>query len=36
MRVTHYLRAAGFTTVSIVSGGIAAWADEIDPSLARY
>jgi adenylyltransferase/sulfurtransferase len=36
MRVTHYLRAAGFTTVSNVSGGIAAWADEIDPSLARY
>ncbi len=36
MRVTQYLRAQGFGTVSNVAGGIAAWADEIDPSLARY
>jgi adenylyltransferase/sulfurtransferase len=36
MRVTQYLRAQGFTSVSNVAGGIAAWAEEIDPSLARY
>jgi molybdopterin/thiamine biosynthesis adenylyltransferase/rhodanese-related sulfurtransferase len=36
LRVTQYLRAQGFATVSNVAGGIAAWADEIDPSLARY
>ena len=36
LRVTQYLRAQGFTRVSNVSGGIAAWADEIDPTLARY
>lgn len=35
-RVTEYLRAQGFTAVSNVSGGIDAWAGEIDPGMARY
>lgn len=36
LRVTQYLRAQGFTAVSNITGGIDAWATEIDPSLARY
>jgi adenylyltransferase/sulfurtransferase len=36
LRVTHYLRANGFTEVSNVAGGIEAWAEQIDPTLARY
>ena len=36
LRVTQFLRANGFTQVSNVAGGIDAWADQIDPSLARY
>jgi len=36
MRVTQFLRANGFTAVSNVAGGITAWAEQIDPSLARY
>lgn len=35
-RVTEFLRAQGFTAATNIAGGIAAWADEIDPSLARY
>lgn len=35
-RVTEYLRAHGFAAVSNIAGGIAAWAEEIDPSLPRY
>jgi len=30
------LKAAGFTNVSNVAGGILAWADRIDPSVAKY
>jgi len=36
LRVTQYLRAQGFTQVSNVAGGIDAWAESIDPALARY
>jgi molybdopterin/thiamine biosynthesis adenylyltransferase/rhodanese-related sulfurtransferase len=36
MRVTEYLRAHGYPAVSNVGGGIAAWADKIDPAMARY
>ena len=36
LRVTQYLRANGFTQVTNVAGGIDAWADKIDPKLARY
>lgn len=32
----EYFRAHGFATVYNVVGGIAAWADEVDPSLPRY
>src|SRR5690606_23247049 len=35
-RVTDYLRDQGFTAVSNISGGINAWAEEIDPTMARY
>ena len=34
--VTEYLRSHGFTAVSNVTGGIAAWADSIEPSMQRY
>ena len=30
------LRNAGFTNVSNLSGGILAWADKIDPTMAKY
>jgi len=36
MRVTQFLRANGFTQISNVTGGIDAWAEQIDPTLARY
>jgi len=36
LRVTQFLRANGFAQVSNVAGGIEAWAEQIDPSLARY
>jgi adenylyltransferase/sulfurtransferase len=36
LRVTEFLRAQGFTTVSNVAGGIDAWAHEIDPAMPRY
>ncbi len=36
MRVTEFLRAQGFNAVSNVGGGIAAWTDQIDPTLQRY
>lgn len=35
-RVAEYLRAQGFRRVSNVAGGIAAWAEQIDPSLRQY
>ena len=36
LRVTQFLRANGFVRVSNVAGGINAWAEQIDPNLARY
>ena len=36
LRVTRFLRANGFPRAVNVAGGITAWADQIDPSLARY
>ncbi len=36
LRVTQFLRANGFVSVSNVAGGIEAWAEQIDPTLARY
>jgi adenylyltransferase/sulfurtransferase len=35
-RVTQFLRDQGFTAVSNIAGGIEAWAEEIDPTMARY
>jgi adenylyltransferase/sulfurtransferase len=35
-RVTDFLRAQGLPAVTNIAGGIDAWAQEIDPSLARY
>ena len=34
--VTRFLRANGFPQASNVAGGIDAWAEQIDPALARY
>jgi len=34
--VTKFLRSHGLAAVSNISGGIAAWADQVDPTLARY
>ena len=34
--VTQFLRAQGFPAVSNITGGIEAWAEEIDPAMARY
>jgi adenylyltransferase/sulfurtransferase len=36
VRVTQFLRANGFSNVTNVAGGIDAWAEQIDPTLARY
>jgi sulfur-carrier protein adenylyltransferase/sulfurtransferase len=36
LRVTEFLRAQGFAGVSNISGGIDAWAVEIEPGMARY
>jgi adenylyltransferase/sulfurtransferase len=36
MRVTQFLRAQGYTAVSNIAGGINAWAEQIEPALARY
>ncbi|SDS40601.1 rhodanese-like domain-containing protein [Opitutus sp. GAS368] len=36
LRVTQFLRANGFAQVTNVAGGIDAWAEQIDPGLARY
>jgi rhodanese-related sulfurtransferase len=35
-RVTEFLRGRGFTAVSNISGGIDAWAEEIEPGMRRY
>ncbi|MEC9093654.1 MAG: rhodanese-like domain-containing protein [Planctomycetota bacterium] len=36
LRVTHWLRANGFSEAQNMTGGIETWALEIDPSLPRY
>jgi rhodanese-related sulfurtransferase len=35
-QVAEYLHSEGLTRVRNLSGGIAAWADEVDPSMAQY
>lgn len=32
----RYLESAGFGDVINLSGGVAAWADEVDPAMPRY
>ncbi|MDP1928685.1 MAG: hypothetical protein Q8K62_09275 [Thiobacillus sp.] len=32
----RYLETVGFDNVINLSGGVAAWADEVDPSMPRY
>jgi rhodanese-related sulfurtransferase len=36
LRVASYLAQNGFTKVANISGGIAAWADELDTTIAQY
>ena len=36
MQVTEYLRANGYASASNIAGGTEAWAEYVDPSLARY
>ncbi len=36
MQVTQWLREQGFDRVQSMAGGIAAWSDEIDPSVPTY
>ena len=36
MQVTNYLRGHGYGMTSNITGGIMAWADQIDPSMTRY
>lgn len=36
LSAVHWLKSRGFTHVKSLSGGIHAWAEEVDPSLPRY
>ncbi len=36
MNVTQYLRANGYSAVTNIAGGIAAWADQLEPAMQRY
>jgi rhodanese-related sulfurtransferase len=36
LRVTQFLRANGFEQVTNIAGGIDAWAEQVEPGLARY
>ena len=35
-RVAAFLAAQGFEHVVNIAGGVAAWSDELDPTVARY
>jgi len=35
-QVAEYLHREGLTRVSNLSGGIAAWAEQVDPTMAHY
>ena len=36
VRAAGILQAAGFAQLRVLDGGIDAWADRVDPTLARY
>ena len=36
LQVALFLERNGFASVSNLSGGVAAWADDVDPSMPRY
>jgi rhodanese-related sulfurtransferase len=36
LQVAQYLESLGFTSVYNLSGGIAAWADQVEPAMPRY
>ena len=36
MQVAAFLRSRGYNHVANIAGGIHAWSDELDPSIARY
>ncbi|HEY5894564.1 MAG TPA: molybdopterin-synthase adenylyltransferase MoeB [Chthoniobacterales bacterium] len=36
VKALHVLESAGFGKLSNLTGGITAWADEVDPSVAKY
>ncbi len=36
MQVANFLKNRGFQHVANITGGIQAWANELDPSIARY
>lgn len=36
MHVANYLAQNGFTAVVNLQGGIQAWAEQVDPSMAQY
>lgn len=36
MQVAMFLERQGFSAVFNLVGGVAAWADEVDPSMSRY
>jgi rhodanese-related sulfurtransferase len=36
LRVAHYLANQGFTNVANLTGGISAWSQEVDATVARY
>jgi rhodanese-related sulfurtransferase len=36
MQVAMFLERQGFSALYNLTGGVAAWADEVDPSMRRY
>ena len=36
LHAIHFLRAAGFSNLTNLSGGIDAWSCDVDPTLPRY
>jgi rhodanese-related sulfurtransferase len=36
LQVAHFLQQAGIERVFNLAGGIAAWAEQVDPDMPRY